>query len=316
MPPKYPSYKQYTASPFCKTCGGQCCQRYSGIYHPADFNLVLTYETLTALLEKNVCIDWYGGTRKIYFLRPTHQGMPVKINPSFGGVCIHWTKTGCKLPFPRRPLQCRILKPKLEPDQLCVGTVSKRQAALWWSPYQSILKKIIRENPHWLKDIAKNMLTQLTETIKQRIGENADRLKELEKESKTMTIQEYVNLYRKLDPARELNSDEIYEGGHYAISISRILTVECLDALRVAFKRIVALAPTIHFMDKNLFVAHIQNYLLAKCLEREINDTKLKELRIKEKQPPVNPCQILERSELPAILVIHNLDKDCLVSEN
>lgn len=131
-----------------------------------------------------------------------------------------------------------------------------------------------------------------------------------------MTIKEYAYRYNKLGTPNELDADNIQEGAYYAISISKLLTPNCLIALCKGFNRVVEMAENVTFMDKNLFIAHMQNYLLAQCLTREITDPQAMIERIREEQPPISCNQILERSEQPAILVIHPPSKNSPLGQN
>ena len=144
---------EYTDSRVCADCGGDCCKWHAGLYYPADLE-PLTAESLAERFRSGLyAVDWWEGDIKdehdelhnrVYFIRPRHEGVKRLRDPALSGRCVRLTDTGCDLPFRKRPTQCRALKPccckDLKPcGNDCEGTVSKRDTALAWIPYQQLI---------------------------------------------------------------------------------------------------------------------------------------------------------------------------------
>ena len=132
----------------CAECGGACCKRYAGAYHPADFRHEITEEFLESLFDPTikippVSIDWYENFeepgKKGFYIRPRHVGGD-EVDPSYGATCALLTPTGCSLDWEHRPWQCRALKP--EKDHVCSEPDGKLLAAKVWDPYHGILEKL------------------------------------------------------------------------------------------------------------------------------------------------------------------------------
>jgi len=133
----------------CADCGGECCKEYAGAYFPADL-APLTAESLAErLLTGAYAIDWWDGDPRsrqdeygrVCFIRPAHEGAQTLRDPSFGGVCVRLTEAGCNLPFRKRPMMCRALKPRRH--RRCRGTfkhpATKRRGAIAWIPHQQLI---------------------------------------------------------------------------------------------------------------------------------------------------------------------------------
>lgn len=140
----------------CKSCGGKCCKRYSGGYHPDDFGVPITEEFLESLFNPVtddiplISIDWYEcfnedydtTHERGYYLRPRHFGGDI-VDPSYGEACINLTPTGCKLDWDKRPFWCKKLKPT---EGFGCGTgKDKLEAAIEWDPYHDILDKLCKK---------------------------------------------------------------------------------------------------------------------------------------------------------------------------
>lgn len=136
----------------CAKCGGKCCKKYSGAYHPDDFGISITEDSLEQILhneDKPVSIDWcnlYDGPNgRGYYLRPRHVGGDI-VDPSYFGQCMNLTDTGCKFSYEDRPTACREMFP-IESgccitSGMRVGMLDKELNANWWKPYHDILDKL------------------------------------------------------------------------------------------------------------------------------------------------------------------------------
>ena len=138
----------------CALCGGQCCRTRPGIESPERF-LALP-DPVAALAELFMQRSWtfethYGvpytpgitapePDRIIRYPRPTTiaEQSSDSIPPGTSDDCVYLTRTGCMLSFADRPRMCR----ELEPDSYfeCESPWGRREAALAWLPYQSIMQ--------------------------------------------------------------------------------------------------------------------------------------------------------------------------------
>lgn len=132
--------KTYPKSEFCAECGGACCKNMACHFSPTDFETV-TFDYLKSKIEEGwISIDWWENDEPEYFLRVRHVGAPV-VDPSWGGKCILFTPDGCPLPFEKRPLGARALKPnRLGP---CTSDYGKYECKEEWKPYSDILKDLV-----------------------------------------------------------------------------------------------------------------------------------------------------------------------------
>lgn len=135
----------------CQPCGGRCCKRTPGIFHP----LQLAPEIIAELLKSGqYSLDsWSGDPRdpddipegdereEVFYFRPAIVGYEYEfVHRSYYGQCTLLTPTGCTLPADQRPAQCQVLVP--EPSHECrevAGGYSKRDLARAWLPYQDWL---------------------------------------------------------------------------------------------------------------------------------------------------------------------------------
>lgn len=156
--------KTFQPTEVCAQCKGACCKTMGCHYSPTDFD-DLSFEGLKAEIEKGkISIDWWSGDEQEYYLRARHVGAPV-VDPSWGGRCINLTETGCSLPWEKRPLGGRALKPKENSDSgECRTFYSKEQCKNDWKPYSDVLKQLVEhfgedskdENPlGWLGNFLK-----------------------------------------------------------------------------------------------------------------------------------------------------------------
>lgn len=136
----------YKATEQCKICKGNCCKHMACHYAPSDFK-DLSFEGLKAEIEKGkISIDWWDGYdadeyEYEYFLRARHIGEPV-LQPSWGGICVNLTETGCSLSWEERPLGAKALKPREDESEECYSSYGKRRCKNDWRPYSHILKEL------------------------------------------------------------------------------------------------------------------------------------------------------------------------------
>lgn len=133
----------YKATEQCKICKGNCCKHMACHYAPSDFK-DLPFEGLKAEIEKGkISIDWweiFEGPE--YYLRARHIGEPV-VDPSYGGICVNLTETGCSLSWEERPLGAKALKPRENESEECYTSYGKRRCKNDWKPYSHILKELV-----------------------------------------------------------------------------------------------------------------------------------------------------------------------------
>jgi Fe-S-cluster containining protein len=141
----------------CKKCGGVCCKKAPGAYHPKDmlkFGKSIRRGIVASILSEEIAIDWYigeprdgiqegCGMDRVFYLRPRHNGYAVLYDASWarGPDCIFLSKDGCNLKHDDRPKQCRDLDPEKcsKPKQIGDNSITKRDIAMWWIKYQDII---------------------------------------------------------------------------------------------------------------------------------------------------------------------------------
>lgn len=135
---EYPTYKPKRC---CAICKGECCRQMGCHYSPRDF-ADLSYEGLKKEIEKGkISIDWWEAEEPEYYLRARHVDCSV-VDPSWGGVCVNLTETGCSLSFEDRPLGGKCLKP--DPLNMCKNSYSKEDCKNEWKPYREILVDLVQ----------------------------------------------------------------------------------------------------------------------------------------------------------------------------
>ena len=133
-------------SEHCKACGGYCCNHMSGATYPNDFKKPLHDSLVEAFKSGEWSIDWWEGETPIHYVRPKH--LKVKwggslLDPSWGGVCVFLTESGCRLPADKRPAECRSLH-KTDGGS-CVAEHNKETAAIAWKRFQKVITKAAKE---------------------------------------------------------------------------------------------------------------------------------------------------------------------------
>lgn len=167
----------YLNPSMCSTCGGLCCQRLPGIYHPEDFERIfehkLSVDLLVAIFHTGkVAVDsWVGDPRydrfktgfkevdpedmldQAYYLRPKGiKALDKLVDTSWrDNRCINWEYgTGCTLAPENKPYQCKKLVPEISPkgEYVCTFKESdkcdKQDMSILWVPYQSMIEEAIK----------------------------------------------------------------------------------------------------------------------------------------------------------------------------
>lgn len=106
-----------------------------------------------ALATGNWAVDWWegdptGGDKgQVYYVRPATKdkaGGSRIFDPSWGGVCVFHTSTGCSI-FENRPSGCRGVKPGKNPAggfDCSVEHSTKEESAIAWHPYNDMLYEV------------------------------------------------------------------------------------------------------------------------------------------------------------------------------
>ena len=111
----------YKATEECTKCKGGCCKSMGCHFSPTDFSEI-TFEALKNEIEKGfISIDWWEEDEPQYYLRMRHKNAPI-VDPSWGGICMLLTDKGCPLPFEKRPLGARALKPREDKSEMCYSS--------------------------------------------------------------------------------------------------------------------------------------------------------------------------------------------------
>ena len=129
---------------YCVSCKGSCCRRMGCHFSPKDFKDI-SFESLKAEIETKqyISIDWWEGDYgPEYYLRMRNIGGKI-VDPSWGGVCIVLTETGCPFTFEERPLGARALKPKEDYYGSCDSFYTKEDCKNEWKQYDDILRELV-----------------------------------------------------------------------------------------------------------------------------------------------------------------------------
>lgn len=133
----------YEATEECAKCEGGCCKAMGCHFSPSDFPEI-TFEALKSEIEKGfISIDWWEGDEPQYYLRMRHENAPI-VDGSWGGRCVLLTDKGCPLPFEKRPLGARALKPRGSIYGVCRSSYSKEKCKNEWQAYDNILKELVK----------------------------------------------------------------------------------------------------------------------------------------------------------------------------
>jgi hypothetical protein len=124
----------------CAECKGLCCKHMGCHFSPTDFEDI-SFDNLKKEIEKGfISIDWWESDVHQYYLRMRHVNAPI-VDPSWGGRCVLLTDKGCPLPFEKRPLGARALKPISNGE--CRVHYSKEMCKDDWLEYSDILSALV-----------------------------------------------------------------------------------------------------------------------------------------------------------------------------
>lgn len=152
----------YEPTSECVTCKGDCCKRMPGCVFPEDCGPDIEATVRGMLDSGKYIIDYWEGSFYpddpegfvSYYIRPRtviERDKDWIISGSWGGRCIMLTDTGCELPFDKRPLNCRMLKPRLHRGDLCVVKGTPKQDCIHaWREHNAMLECIISD---WQKKL-------------------------------------------------------------------------------------------------------------------------------------------------------------------
>lgn len=134
----------------CKNCGGGCCKNLPCGLSPSQIvslGYELTEESLTKCLESgDYALDyWFNNFSKDdyywYYIRYRAKGGLIADTHYIGTECVMLTDSGCKLPFDKRGIQGKSLKP-VAGKHGCAGPIGKKEMGIIWKTYRSILGKL------------------------------------------------------------------------------------------------------------------------------------------------------------------------------
>ena len=148
----------------CKTCGGNCCKMLPCGLSPDQVKSILNESTLNIdnirklLKTGEYSLDYWWEDPKghksfsnvnseWFFIRYRSKNAHIADYEYDGEGCIHLTSTGCDLPFNKRGIDGKLLKPtgtSLD-DLYCKSFVSKRDLGLLWLKYSNILSQLWNE---------------------------------------------------------------------------------------------------------------------------------------------------------------------------
>jgi hypothetical protein len=140
----------------CEKCGGHCCKQLPGCVFPEDCGDDVEAGLWELLQTGKYTFDYWEGKfdeddaddYTAYFLRPRtidEDGDDSIVNGTWGGRCVfHNNDKGCELEFEKRPLNCRMLKPRPRRGAKCdIEGDPKGDAIHAWKPYNEMIKRTI-----------------------------------------------------------------------------------------------------------------------------------------------------------------------------
>lgn len=162
----------YSNPQICANCGGHCCKKYPGFYHPSQLgnnDEEINLKLLEMLRTRQYSIDrWEGDPlyeynfdevcagrqlSHVFMLRPRGCDKPILHDPFFEETtCMFLGPNGCEIAEDDRPMQCQLLEPTT--DKSCIehnkiGRHAKHEAAILWRPYQDMINTAINEMDLW-----------------------------------------------------------------------------------------------------------------------------------------------------------------------
>ncbi len=141
----------------CSPCGGQCCKRAPGIYHPSQIfkGETPTFKDLLDALSNKASITWvefcrsglskedYSNFETVPVILPRDVHSPdIVFRSSIWGKCVHLTDIGCSFQHQDRPLECQMLEAR--PDRECglPKTFDRVKDLLeQWLPYRDFMER-------------------------------------------------------------------------------------------------------------------------------------------------------------------------------
>ena len=124
----------------CAGCGGKCCKKLAGFYHPEqvlDLIKNIAADVRLGVTHQVDCLDRTADTdyNDVFMVRPCHTNSTGEtVDRSWGGTCVNLGQNGCKFAFEERPKMCQDLVPSLPIS--CASGTDKYAMAEIWKPYQ------------------------------------------------------------------------------------------------------------------------------------------------------------------------------------
>lgn len=141
----------------CSPCGGQCCKRAPGIYHPSQIfkGETPTFKDLLDALSNKASITWvefcrsglskedYSNFETVPVILPRDVHSPdIVFRSSIWGKCVHLTDIGCSFQHQDRPLECQMLEARPEMNCGLPKTFDRVKDLLeQWLPYRDFMER-------------------------------------------------------------------------------------------------------------------------------------------------------------------------------
>lgn len=185
----------------CAKCGGKCCKKSGCDYFVSDFDEINKNKLLEILATGNVSITSAlrfkmlpSGQKYIVpflYLRARNKGRDIIDLFSLKRECIMLTPTGCSYSFENRPSGGANLIPSKNGS--CRPYKDPYEEMAKWTPYQSILSKLVKRYTGKSVDIVlKENIEQVCFDV---LTKNFDGVSSLEVEDITSCINELAEVY-------------------------------------------------------------------------------------------------------------------------
>lgn len=146
----------------CGPCGGKCCKKQPGIYHPDDFGETeeeVKSAVIAGLDRGDLTIDWWEGdptgedddVSRGYFVRPASKDEEpsTRFRGLWHGECSRLGPDGCELDWADRPAQCRALLPRENNKcHLASALFEKQPLAVAWKPHWGWIRELEDVDPN------------------------------------------------------------------------------------------------------------------------------------------------------------------------